>query len=83
MKPTLDELFDQCKTYPDPDARARLNRLVGLDDQKTRLAKILGLLVHPAGLAAWSAKHHPGAAALLDTVLRLSLIHISEPRDTR
>lgn len=70
MKPTLDELFDQRQAYPDPDARARLNRLIGLDEQKSRLAKILGLLVHPAGLEAWSNKHHPGAAALLDTVLR-------------
>ena len=70
MKPTLDELFDQRQTYPDPDARTRLNRLIGLDEQKSRLAKILGLLVHPAGLEAWSNKHHPGAAVLLDTVLR-------------
>ncbi|MNV09131.1 ATP-dependent zinc metalloprotease FtsH [compost metagenome] len=70
MKPTLDELFDQRQTYPDTDARTRLNRLIGLDEQKSRLAKILGLLVHPAGLEAWSNKHHPGATALLDTVLR-------------
>lgn len=70
MKPTIDELFDQRQTYPDPDARMRLNRLIGLDEQKSRLAKILGLLVHPAGLEAWSNKHHPDAIALLDTVLR-------------
>lgn len=70
MKPTLDELFDQRQTYPDIEARSRLNRLIGLDEQKSRLAKILGLLVHPAGLAAWAGKHHPDAAALLDTVLR-------------
>lgn len=70
MKPTLDELFDQRQMYPDPDARTRLGRLIGLDEQKSRLAKILGLLVHPAGLEAWSNKHHPGATALLDTVLR-------------
>lgn len=70
MKPTLEELFDQRQTYPDADARTRLNRLIGLDEQKARLAKILGLLVHPAGLEAWSNKHHPGATALLDTVLR-------------
>lgn len=70
MKPSLDELFDQRQTYPDCDARTRLNRLVGLDEHKSRLAKILGLLVHPAGLETWSSKHHPEAAALLDTVLR-------------
>lgn len=69
-KPSLDELFDQRQTYPDIDSRARLERLVGLDEQKSRLSKILGLLVHPAGLEAWANKHHPAAAVLLDTVLR-------------
>lgn len=70
LKPSLDELFDQRHTYPDIDSRTRLERLIGLDEQKSRLSKILGLLVHPAGLEAWANKHHPGAAALLDTVLR-------------
>lgn len=70
LKPTLDELFDLRRTFPDIDARMRLDRLVGLDDQKSRLAKILGLLVHPAALTAWAKAHHPGADALLDTVLR-------------
>lgn len=69
-KPTLDELFERRITYPDIDPQARLARLVGLDEQKSRLAKILGLLVNPSGLADWAKKHHTGAEALLDTVLR-------------
>lgn len=69
-KPTLDELFERRITYPDIDPQARLARLIGLDEQKNRLAKILGLLVNPGGLADWAKKHHPGAQALLDTVLR-------------
>ena len=69
-KPTLDELFERRITYPDFDPQARLARLVGLDEHKTRLTKILGLLVNPAGLEAWGQRHHPRAAALLDTVLR-------------
>ena len=69
-KPSLDELFDQRQVYPDIDSRTRLDRLIGLDEQKSRLAKILGLLVLPAGLEAWANEHHPGAAVLLDTVLR-------------
>jgi len=69
-KPTLDELFERRTTYPDFEPQARLARLVGLDEHKTRLTKILGLLVNPAGLEAWGQRHHPGAAALLDTVLR-------------
>lgn len=68
-KPTLDELFERRITYPDVEPQSRLSRLVGLDEQKSRLAKILGLLVNPRGLADWAKKHHPGAQALLDTVL--------------
>lgn len=69
-KPTLDELFEHRVNYPDPNAQERLSRLVGLDDQKTRLTKILSLLVNPSGLEVWSRKHHPDAAGLLHTVLR-------------
>lgn len=69
-RPTLDELFERRISYPDIDPQARLARLVGLDEQKVRLAKILGLLINPSGLSEWATKHHPGAMALLDTVLR-------------
>lgn len=69
-KPTLDELFEGRITYPDIDPQARLARLVGLDEQKSRLAKILSLLVNPGGLTAWARTHHPEADAILDAVLR-------------
>lgn len=69
-EPILDELFEQRITYPDFEPRERLARLVGLDEHKTRLTKMLGLLVNPAGLEAWAKKHHAGANGLLDTVLR-------------
>jgi len=69
--PGLDELFERRQTYPDFDPQERLARLVGLDDQKTRLAKILGLLVNPAGLEKWAARFHAAQARpLLDVVLR-------------
>ncbi|MGX9856408.1 AAA family ATPase [Limimaricola variabilis] len=64
------ELFDRIISYPDPEQQGRLARLVGLDDHKSKLTKILGLLVNSAGLTNWAQKHHPGADALLDTVLR-------------
>ena len=69
-KPNLDELFERRITYPDIEPRERLARLVGLDDQKSRLTKILALLVNPGGLADWAKRQHPGAEALIDTVLR-------------
>lgn len=69
-KHAIDGLFEHRITCPDVAAQERLARLVGLDDHKTRLTKILSLLVHPASLEAWAHKHHPGADGLLNTVLR-------------
>jgi len=69
-RPALEELFERRITYPDFEPQERLARLVGLDDHKSRLTKILGLLVNPAGLDAWANKHHPGADGVLNSVLR-------------
>ena len=69
-RPAIDELFERPATYPDDGARERLARLVGLDEHKARLAKMLGLLVNPASLEEWASRHHPGAGDLLDIVLR-------------
>jgi len=69
-KPVLDELFEDRITYPNFDHQERLARLVGLEDHKMRLMKIISLLVNPAGLEAWAEKHHPGTKGLLDIVLR-------------
>jgi SpoVK/Ycf46/Vps4 family AAA+-type ATPase len=69
-KPDLDELFEHRLTYPDVAARERLARLVGLDEHKRRLTKMLGLLVNPAGLDFWARKHHPSANGVLTAVLR-------------
>lgn len=69
-KPSLDELFERRMSYPDVDAQERLSLLVGLDDQKMRLTKILALLINPSGLEAWAKKYHPGANAVLNSVLR-------------
>lgn len=71
-KPSLDELFERRITYPDVDPQTRLGRLVGLDEHKSRLTKILGLLVNPASLDHWIRHNHPGAQELLETVLRRS-----------
>ena len=70
MKPTLQELFEQAIEYPDPDLRDRFDSLVGLDDHKNRLTKVLSLLVRPEGIKAWAKKFHPKANKSLDAVLR-------------
>ena len=64
-----EELFDPALTYPDPDAAARLAGLVGLDDQKERLRKMLALLVVPDALRDWARRFHGGARSVVDTVL--------------
>lgn len=69
-KPEFNELFEQPLNYPDVGSQERLASLVGLEDQKNRLTKILGLLVNPAGLETWAKKHHPRASVLLIKVLR-------------
>ncbi len=69
-KKNPDEFFERRISYPDVDARERFGRLVGLDDHKQRLTKILGLLVNPSGLETWARRHHPGLNGLMKTVLR-------------
>jgi SpoVK/Ycf46/Vps4 family AAA+-type ATPase len=70
-QPSLDELFERRQVYPDFEPQERLARLVGLNDQKARLAKILGLLVNPYGLERWATRFHTDEARpLLDVVLR-------------
>lgn len=65
----VDTFFERRMTYPDPDPQERLERLVGLEDHKSRLTKILGLLVNPSSLETWARKHHPQADSLLPIIL--------------
>ena len=67
---TLNDLFDRRLDYPDMDAARRLARLVGIDEAKRRLTKMLGMLVNPAGPRQWADKFHPHAEVLLDYVER-------------
>ena len=64
-----EDLFEPALVYPDADARDRFGRLVGLDNQKDRLSKMLTLLVVPGALRDWAGKFHGGASNVLDTVL--------------
>lgn len=69
-KPSFDEIFEQAIVYPDVDMKQRLDRLVGLDEQKAQLTKMLSLLVNPAGISEWIKTHHPTANSIVDIVLR-------------
>lgn len=69
-KPNFDELFEKVLSYPDFEYQERLNRLVGLDNHKSRLIKIISLLINPSGIQEWAEKHHKGSKRALDYVLR-------------
>jgi AAA+ superfamily predicted ATPase len=55
---SLLSFFEAERTYPDGAARAWYNRLVGLDDHKSRLLIELEMLLHPDAIVNWSKKHH-------------------------
>lgn len=67
---SLEDLFDRRLDFPDLDARKRLARLVGIDEVKSRLTKMLGILVNPAGPRAWAKRFHREADGLIDYVER-------------
>jgi SpoVK/Ycf46/Vps4 family AAA+-type ATPase len=66
----IDTLFDRRIDLPDMDVMDRYQRLVGLDETKSRLEKILGILINPSAVAEWQEKFHPSAENLLETILR-------------
>lgn len=66
----LNSLFERRTNFPDFEPQERLARLVGLDDQKARLTKMLSALVNPQGLETWARRHHPSASGLLKNVQR-------------
>lgn len=52
------DFFEEVESLPDPRARERFDRLVGLDEVKARLIKEARLLIEPGLLESWSKEHH-------------------------
>ncbi|RCH54154.1 ATPase [Mucilaginibacter hurinus] len=69
-KPTFSDLFEHTINFPDPDMHERYNLLIGLDQTKETLKKILGLLINPDGVNEWANKYHPNANLILNFVTR-------------
>lgn len=67
---TIDDVFDRRLTFPDLAAQQRFARLVGIDDAKLRLTKLLAALIHPDGVRVWANKFHKGAPALVNFLER-------------
>lgn len=70
QKPQHSDLFEPTIECPDFELQERFERLVGLDEQKERLAKMLGLLVNPDGIKKWAKEYHPKAKSVVNTLLR-------------
>lgn len=66
----MENIFEQAINYPDPDYNERFHDLVGLDDYKERLRKILTLLINPNAIEAWRSKFHPDASVVINSVLK-------------
>lgn len=64
------EVFGQCLDFPDIAASKRFTRLVGIEEAKSRLVKMLGLLINPAGPRIWAQKHHQDAFTIIDYLER-------------
>lgn len=60
MQPQLEMsgIFSSVREYPDSEADRRFDRLVGLDEIKTRLRKEARLLLDPESLTEWASRHH-------------------------
>ena len=69
-KPSFSELFESTILYPDPDLKQRFDLLVGLDETKEKVKKILSILINPNGVEQWIEKYHKGASHILSFVTR-------------
>ena len=55
---SLLSFFEAERTYPNDAAKAWYDRLLGLDDHKSRLLIELQMLLYPDLIVNWSKKHH-------------------------
>jgi AAA+ superfamily predicted ATPase len=65
-----EDLFDTPIAYPDVLPRERFRGLIGIDEQKAKLQKTLGVFVNPRGLQQWARTHHPDAEQLITAISR-------------
>jgi AAA+ superfamily predicted ATPase len=63
-------LFEVVRTFPDPEALARYNALVGLEVMKERLEKETEALLRPDLLEKWSNEKHGGRLPALELLRR-------------
>lgn len=64
--PDQDDLFHPVIELPEEVREQRYERLIGLDEQKTRLRKEATVLAVPARLQQWAKQHHGGDVRALE-----------------
>lgn len=75
---TINQLYEQRIQFPDLEHLERYNALVGLDEPKAKLSKLLRFMLEPGELRDWANNAYPNSRAIIDTVLsRPPLIIIS------
>lgn len=63
-----DGLFETVREFPDPEAETIYHSLVGIDHNKTHLAKEASVILDPEAVEAWSNQHYNKEIALLKTL---------------
>ena len=66
----ISQVIEQAIIFPDIDIKERFEALVGIDDQKSKLCKILNLLVNPSALIKWAETHHPKSNKVIQNIVR-------------
>ena len=64
-----DDLYEQRIKFPDPEYLERYSALVGIDEAKERLSKLLRFMLAPEELRAWGEKNYPQSTSIINTVL--------------
>lgn len=70
----IDDLFERRLVYPNSSSQDRLAGLVGIEDHKAKLVKMLRILVHPRSLRQWAERYHPGAEELHSHLMKSPLV---------
>ena len=67
---SAESIFSTPIVFPNPDAMKRLQNLIGLDDEREKLTKMLSILVSTDALMLWKKDNHPNADAALEYFFR-------------
>lgn len=65
----IDQLYERRIKFPDPDYLERYNALVGIDESKERLSRLLRFMLAPEELRNWAKRDYPQSIPIINAVL--------------